>query len=53
MSDVSASNPDEEPVKATLGTSNDGSIYADGREDDDADGESEGVDQTPDGEASI
>ncbi len=48
---VRASNPDEESVKATLGTSDDGSIYADGQEDDDADGEPEGIVQTPDGEA--
>ncbi len=47
---VRASNPDEESVKATLGTSDDGSVYADGQEDDDVDGELEEVDQTPDGE---
>ncbi|MCA0928803.1 hypothetical protein [Ruegeria profundi] len=35
---VRASNPDEESVKSTLGTSVDGSIYADEHEDDDAEG---------------
>ncbi|CUH46702.1 hypothetical protein [Ruegeria atlantica] len=48
---VRASNPDEESVKATLGISDDGSVYADGQEDDDVDGEPEEVDQTPGGEA--
>lgn len=48
---VRASNPDEESVKSTLGISDDGSVYADGQEDDDVDGEPEEVDQTPGGEA--
>ncbi|WP_159090037.1 hypothetical protein [Ruegeria sp. Alg231-54] len=48
---VRDSNPDEESVKSTLGISDDGSVYADGQEDDDVDGEPEEVDQTPGGEA--